>query len=280
LALIDSIWNFSVAAGEIKAMPSPTGDLELYPEAGRERYITATELRRLGQAMRDAETIGLPWVVNEKGSKAKHLAKPENRKRVVDPYGVAAIRLLLLTGARLREVLHARWDWIDWERGIMWLPDSKTRRKPVYLSGVALDVLRGIEPVVGNPHIFPGERKGTHRADLKRPWNAIRRAAGLIEPESGKKGRTKKSSSEERPAFRLHDLRHSFASLGAGSSLGLPVVGKLLGHKQARTTSRYAHVDADPLHRAANLIGAQIVAGLEGAPAALPAPKGGSRNAQ
>ncbi len=57
---------------------------------------------------------------------------------------------------------------------------------------------------------------------------------------------------------RLHDLRHTFASIGAGASLGLPIVGKLLGHSQPQTTARYAHLDADPLLRAANLIGERI----------------------
>jgi len=184
----------------------------------------------------------------------------------------------MLTGARLREILHARWDWIDWDRGIMFLPDSKTRRKPLYLSDAALGVLQSIARVDGNPHIFPGEGRGTHRADLKRPWSAIRRAAGLLEDGThraakGKKADGGKSVSQGRPPLRLHDLRHSFASLGVGSSLGLPVVGKLLGHSQARTTNRYAHLDADPLHRAANLIGAQIIAGMgDPVPAALPVP--------
>jgi integrase len=282
LALVDSVWNWAVRSGEITAAPSPTLDLELYPERARDRYLTAAELRRLGQALREAETTGLPWDVDEAGPKAKHLPKA-NRSRIIDPYGVAAIRLLMLTGARLREILHARWDWVDWERGIIFLPDSKTSRKPLYLSDAALAVLQDITRVDGNPHIFPGEGKGTHRADLKRPWTAIRRAAGLLEegteqqPKAkGKKGLGEKSVSAVRPRVRLHDLRHSFASLGVGSSLGLPVVGKLLGHSQARTTSRYAHLDADPLHRAANLIGAQIVAGMKGAVPALPAPGEGA----
>lgn len=280
VALVDSIWHWAVRSGEITPAPSPTQGLELYPETGRDRYLTADELRRLGQALHKAETTGLPWDVDEAGPKAKHLAKPARRRRVIDPYGVAAIRLLVLTGARLREILHARWDWVDWQRGIMFLPDSKTRRKPLYLSDAALSILQGITRVEGNPHIFPGEAKGSHRADLKRPWNAIRRAAGLLEhvdqgaaKAKGKNGKRGNAVSQARPALRIHDLRHSFASMGVGSSLGLPVVGKLLGHSQPRTTNRYAHLDADPLHRAANLIGAQIVAGLEGhAPAALPAP--------
>jgi integrase len=242
--------------------------LERYPERGRERYLTVDELRRLGRALREAETTGLPWVVDEKGLKAKHLPKA-NRSRVIDPHAVAAIRLLMLTGARLREILDARWDYIDWERGLMFLPDSKTGRKTIYLSDAAIGVLNNIPHIGNNPHIIPGEKKGAPRADLKRPWAAIIRAAELLEnvgkprsKEKALKSKSGKSGGQLRPSVRLHDLRHTFAALGAGSSLGLPVIGKLLGHSQPTTTQRYAHLDADPMHRAANLIGNQIAAAL------------------
>jgi integrase len=214
-----------------------------------------------------AETTGLPWSVDETGPNAKHLPKPENRQTLVDPHAVAAIRLLILTGARLREILYARWDWIDWERGILFLPDSKTDKKPIYLSQVAIQILEAIPRMAGNPHIFPGEAAGTHRYDLKRPWNAIRRYAGLLADGAKAPSKDKKaesSISKGKPNVRIHDLRHSFASVGVGGSLGLPMIGKLLGHSQASTTQRYAHLDSDPLHKAANLIGAQIAAALEG----------------
>jgi integrase len=266
LALFDSVWNWAVRRGEIAALPSPTKGLERNPERSRERYLSADELRRLGKALRDAETIGLPWLVDETGPKAKHLPKAEKRATVVDPYAVAAIRLLMLTGARLREILTARWDYIDWDRGLMFLPDSKTGRKTLYLSEVALALLEDLPKVAGNPHIIPGEGKEKPRADLKRPWAAIVRAAGLIEGASEAKGKGKaaKGRPQKRPTVRIHDLRHTFAATGAGSSLGLPVIGKLLGHSQARTTQRYAHLDADPMHKAANLIGLQIAEALGG----------------
>ena len=251
LALIDSIWNWAVRKGEIGPNPSPTKGLDRNPEENRERYLTPDELRRLGAALRLAETTGVPWVVNERGPKAKHLPKMK-RSQVIDPHAVAAIRLLMLTGARLREILEARWDYIDWERGLMFLPDSKTGRKTLYLSDAALAVLSNISKVDDNPHIIPGEKNKAPRSDLKRPWAAIARAAGLVE------------DGDQRPSVRLHDLRHTFASLGVGSSLGLPLVGKLLGHTQARTTQRYAHLDADPLHKAANIIGSQIATALAG----------------
>ena len=89
------------------------------------------------------------------------------------------------------------------------------------------------------PFVIVGDKLYQPRTDLKKPWSAVCRHAGL-------------------EGVRLHDLRHTFASIGAGASLGLPIVGKLLGHSQPQTTARYAHLDADPLLRAANLIGERI----------------------
>ena len=267
LALFDTVWNWAAGKGELSG-PSPTKGLERNAERSRERYLTPDELRRLGRVLREAETTGLPWAVDETGPNAKHLPKT-NRARVLDPHAVAAIRLLMLTGARLREILEARWDYIDWDRGMMFLPDSKTGRKTLYVSDVAMNILESIPRVAGNPHIIPGDKKGAPRADLKRPWSAIVRAAGLLKagekPDPKAKAgeqRKRKRVSEAQPSIRIHDLRHTFAATGAGSSLGLPVIGKLLGHSQARTTQRYAHLDADPMHKAANLIGSQIAAAL------------------
>jgi integrase len=268
VALIDSVWNWGVDEARIPDLERPTKGLTLYPEEGRERFLTMPEMRRLGQAMHLAETTGLPWVVDETGPKVKHLAKADKRQTLVDPYAVAAIRLLILTGARLREILYARWDWLDWDRGILFLQDSKTRKKPVYLSHMALQILSEIPRLEGNPHIFPGDNPGTHRSDLKRPWAAIRRAAGLLTAgEASQAGGKSRAISKALPNVRLHDLRHSFASVGVGSSLGLPMVGKLLGHSTVRSTSKYAHLETDPLHKSVNLIGERIADAL-----ALPAP--------
>jgi integrase len=284
VALFSAVWNWAAKRDEVPTSENPTLHLERYPEKGRERYLTVEELRRLGRALREAETTGLPWVVDEKGVKAKHLPKAK-RSRVIDPYAVAAIRLLMLTGARLREILDARWDYVDWQRGLMFLPDSKTGRKTIYLSDAAIDVLTSIPRLDGNPHIIPGETKGAPRADLKRPWAAMVRAAGLLEEVKKPVGKGKalklkagKDRAMLRPSLRLHDLRHTFAATGAGSSLGLPVIGKLLGHSQPQTTQRYAHLDADPMHKAANLIGSQIAAAM--APPvtiALPAARKGKK---
>lgn len=199
---------------------NPARKIQPFREQSRERYLSTDELARLGDALRLCEQEG------------------------VDPGAVAAVRLLILTGGRLQEILRAKWSQID-ERGVLWLADSKTGKKPVYLSAAAQAVLAGLPRISGNPYVIAGARAEQPRADLNKPWARVKRVAGL-------------------DGVRLHDLRHSFASVGAGASLGLPIIGKLLGHSQAATTQRYAHVGADPLRRAADTIGATIAAAMDG----------------
>jgi integrase len=259
LALISSIWNWAARRDEVEFPANPAMGIERNAEKGRERFLRSEEIVRLGDALRLAETKGIPWEVDEKPN-AKHIVK-KNRRTVIDKHAAAAIRLLILTGARLSEILTARWDYVDWERGLLLLPDSKTGKKAIYLPAPALAVLEDLPRIKDNPYIIAGQgprkRKaadasakkkpdeGSARVDLKKPWAAVSKHAGL-------------------EGVRIHDLRHSFASIGAGASLGLPIIGKLLGHTQPATTARYSHLDADPLHRAANLIGGHIAAALDG----------------
>ncbi|HZZ25250.1 MAG TPA: tyrosine-type recombinase/integrase [Roseiarcus sp.] len=247
VALISTIWNWAAQSEEVSLADNPAAAkrIERYPERGRERYLTSEELTRLGDALREGETIGLRYSVDETKPMAKHAPKADHRRAKLDPFAVAAIKLLILTGARLHEILDAQWSQLDLERGVLFLADSKTGRKPVYLSAAAQAVLASIPRFKGNPHIIAGAREGAPRADLNKPWRAVRRAADL-------------------EGIRIHDLRHSFASFGAGASLGLPIIGKLLGHSQAATTHRYAHLDADPMRRAVETIGSTISAALDG----------------
>ena len=156
--------------------------------------------------------------------------------------------MLLFTGCRLREILHLRWEHVDFERGCLFLPDSKSGQKTVILNAPALAVLNALERV--GPYVVPGNDPAQARHDLKRPWDAITKHVGLV-------------------GVRLHDLRHTYASVGASGGLGLPIIGRLLGHAQAATTARYAHLDADPLRRASEAIGGRIAAALEGKSAGL-----------
>jgi len=241
VAVVGSMYSWAGKRGIVPEGVNPASKVEKFREDRRERFLTVEELERLGAAIREAETIGIEWTVDETRPTAKHASKPENRRVIFSPHVAAAFRLLLFTGARLREILNLQWKWVDLERGLLLLPDSKSGRKAIVLSAPAVKILTDL-PRVGD-YVIAGERPDKPRSDLKRPWAAIQRQAGL-------------------DGVRLHDLRHTYASVGAGSGLGLPVIGKLLGHTQASTTQRYAHLDNDPLKRAADTIGATIATAI------------------
>jgi integrase len=200
LALVSAIWNWAARREEVPFADNPARAIERYAEAGRERFLTSEELARLGDVLREGETSGLPYSVDETKPNAKHAPKADHRRVILDPFAVAAVRLLILTGARLREILDAQWSQLDLERGVLFLADSKTGKKSVYLSAAAQAVLASLPRVRGNPYIIAGALEGASRADLNKPWRAVRRAANL-------------------EGVRIHDLRHSFASFGAGASL-------------------------------------------------------------
>ena len=149
------------------------------------------------------------------------LAKAEEQN--ADPYIIAAIRLLLFTGARLSEILTLRWAYVDTHRRSLNLPDSKSGAKAIPLNQPALDVLESLPRLQGNPFVLVGRVDGKHLVNLQKPWRAIRKEAGLDN-------------------VRIHDLRHSFASISVGLGGTLPVIGRVLGHSQPVTTARYAHV--------------------------------------
>jgi integrase len=241
VAIVSSMYTFAARQHVVPAGFNPAKGVERYREEGRERFLDAAELARLGDAIREAETTGIPYDVDESRAGSKHAPRPENRRIMIGPHAAAALRLLLFTGARLREILHLRWNEIDFERGLLRLADSKTGKKPIILNAPALAILADLPRA--SDYVIAGNDPRKPRSDIKRPWELVRDRAGL-------------------QGTRLHDLRHSFASFGAGAGLGLPVVGRLLGHVQAATTQRYAHLDADPLRRASERIAGDIAAAL------------------
>jgi integrase len=215
------------------------------------------ELERLGAALREAETVGIEWQVDETQPNAKHLVKPEMRRTIIDPPAAAAIRLLVLTGARLCEILNLQWSNVDLGAGVLRLADHKTsrggtRKKLIVLSAPAAAVITNIPLASGNPYVIAGSSPSAPCTDLKRPWAMIRRQAGLDKPKG------------ELAPVRINDLRHSHASIGASSGLSLPLIGKLLGHTQPGTTQRYAHLADDPVRHAAEHISSQISRALNG----------------
>ena len=243
LRMLGGIFSYAVDQGYIET--NPRFGVKGYEENKNERWLTDNELQRLGDTLREAETVGLPWQFNE-GVITKHRPKlAENQREIISPYAVAAIRLLLLTGCRLREILHLRWQDVDMERGFLNLPTSKTGKKTVVLGAPAQKILADLPRVKDCPYVIVGENADKPRSDLKRPWKRITANAGMSD-------------------LRLHDLRHSFASAGAASGMGLVIVGKLLGHSSPSTTQRYAHIADDPLRRASESISQHIAAALSG----------------
>jgi integrase len=241
VAALGSLYSWAGRRGLVSEEFNPTRRLEKYRESRRERFLTGEELRRLGDALRAAESNGIPWEVDEQRPTAKHTPKAKRRFTVVSPFAVAAIRLLLFTGCRLREILEMQWDHVDFGRGMLFLPDSKSGRKTVLLGAPALKILAEL-PRAGR-YIIAGADPKKARTDLKRPWSAIRRHAGLT-------------------GMRIHDLRHSYASVGAGLGFGLPIIGRLLGHTQPSTTARYAHLADDPLRRASEMVSDRIATAI------------------
>jgi integrase len=245
IVTISGVYTFS-ASPQRRLIPegvNPARGIEKYKEESCERFLSSAELARLGETLRQAETEGLTWPRSSGQIPSKHDRKSENQKTLVSLYATTAIRLLLFTGCRLREILHLRWTEVDFERGLLLLPDSKTGRKTVVLNAPALQVLADLPRIKGCDFVIFGDNPEKPRADLQKPWALIKHHANLN-------------------GVRLHDLRHTHASVGAGAGVGLPIIGKLLGHKHASTTEKYAHLDADPLRRASNRIGNKIAAAL------------------
>jgi integrase len=238
--LLGGIFSYAVARGYLEN--NPRFGVKLYADGKGERFLSTEELQRLGDALREAETTGLPWHFEE-GKKAKHRpVKAENTREIISPFVIAAIRLMLFSGCRAGEILNLRWNEVDFERGFLHLPDSKTGAKMVVLAAPALEVLAEL-PRIGD-YVIAGSQPDKPRSDIKRPWNRITRYAGMEN-------------------LRLHDLRHSFASVGAMSGMGLGMVGKLLGHASPVTTARYSHFADDPLRRASEQIAGTIAAAIK-----------------
>ncbi len=216
LRVLSTVFNWAESQGIVPDGSNPCRHVQKYRENKRERFLSESELARLGETLNKFEREG-------------------GASQAV----IAAIRLLTLTGARLSEILTLRWEYVDFERSVLRLPESKTGAKTIYLNAPAVELIAELPRIEGNPYVIPGQKDAARLINLGKPWRLIRTEAKLND-------------------VRLHDLRHSFASVGAAAGLGLPVIGALLGHTQAATTQRYAHLADDPLIKASDLIGQKI----------------------
>lgn len=182
------------------------------PAIGHEKY---PEYKRT-RFMQDEELSSLGTALSE--------LEAENG---IDLFAAAAIRLLVFTGARLQEVLTLRWEYIDMDAGIARLPDSKTGAKPLHLPVPAITLLKSLPRV--NDWCLPSRRKDGPLTTLRKPFLTVCERAGLT-------------------GWRIHDLRHAFASAAVNRGHSLPMIGAMLGHAQPATTARYAHVAQNPVH--------------------------------
>ncbi len=159
------------------------------------------------------------------------------------PTVVPFLRMLLLTGCRRDEIRMLRWENVDEESALLHLPDSKTGTRAIVLNAPARALLQSVPRRDGNPYVFFGRKEGQPLVNVKDPWIRIRKRAKLDD-------------------VRLHDLRHTFASHAVSGGLPLPIIGGLLGHTQAATTQRYAHLQHDPLREASERVGSGIAAAM------------------
>jgi integrase len=175
-------------------------------------------------------------------SKAAEAIEQAEQAGKIGPHGAAGLRLALFTGARSGEITAIEWSHVDWQRKLIRLPDSKTNEpRTIHLSEAALEVLKTV-PRIGR-FVIAGAKPDEPYKNLGRAWIDIRGNAGLSD-------------------VRLHDLRHSYASLAAGRGVSLQMIGKLLGHKVAATTARYAHLARDAVAAVNDELGAAMQAAI------------------
>jgi integrase len=249
LSLLSNMFTVARKQGLVSFAVNPCRDVEKFPETKRKRFLSQVELQRLGTALTETEaaterheTALAAW--RRKGKKGPPPKVPEEGEPAS---ATTAIRLLMLTGCRLSEILTLQWQHVDISERRLRLPESKTGAKIVPLGRAAIEILDNMPKAKesANLYVFPGFRRGTHFSGIQRVFQRIRKRARLHD-------------------VRLHDLRHSFASVAVAGGASLYMTGQLLGHAQATTTQRYAHVPADPLLEAADKTAERIAEAMSG----------------
>jgi integrase len=248
--VVGAFFAFAAREGVRPWYDNPARSVQPYREQPRERFLTAAEFARLGQALSRAELNGLPPAPAHRRrprseATAKHRPKSADQPRPANPFAIAALRLLALTGCREHEILSLRWEAVDLERGHLRLADTKTGRSVRPLGSAAREILAALPRTKDSPYVLPSGSPGQHLREVKKVWAAVRHAACL-------------------DGVRLHDLRHSFASVTAIGGDSLLVIRALLGHADIATTQRYAHLGDDPVKCAADRTSQAIAALLDG----------------
>ncbi len=221
LAAMSSIMSKAELWGYRDRNSNPCFGVERFPENRRERFLSEQEFAALESAMQRAE-----------------------RNLTESPHVLAMFRIMMHTGCRPGEARHLKWDYVDLANRVIRLPKEATkekRPKTLFITPYIEGVLKNIRRMEGNPYVVVSERNdGKPIMDVKKPWDRIKKAAGIT------------------TELHLHDLRHSHASMANALGYSLPMIGALLGHTQAQTTLRYAHLATDHLRQAAEDISNRI----------------------
>lgn len=221
LATFRHMYTMAAKWGRVPHGFNPCIGVEQFKESRRTRYLTAEELARLGKRLDALEE--------------KH------------PSPVRAVRLLLLTGCRVNEILSLAWSDVDLgDTPVLHLRDAKAGPRDVPLGTAAVALLKTFDADASEWVIPSARRKGRHMVNLNDFWyREVQEKAKL-------------------QGVRLHDLRHTVGATGAGAGLSMLLISNVLGHKQVSTTERYSHVSRGPLHDAADRISGDIAAAMNG----------------
>ncbi len=208
IGMLGGIFTYAVRQGMIP--DNPMRMVKRWQDRRLDRYLSQEELERLGEALNEAE------VARE------------------NPKAIAIIRLLALTGARKGEIATLSWGEVDFDKGVLRLRDSKTGQKIIPVGKSALSILAMQPRTLDSDFVFPADKLGqkggerSHFQGINAVWHRVRAKAKL-------------------PNVRLHDLRHTAASIAVANGASLPMIARILGHADTKTTQRYAHLSDAPV---------------------------------
>ncbi|MBU3887198.1 site-specific integrase [Methylosinus sp. KRF6] len=248
IALLSKAFGNAEVWGMRPKLSNPCRGVKRYEENHRERFLSAAELKRLGAAIREAETVGLPW--EDDGSpKSRHLAKPENRRTLIARAPLDIILTLLFTGARLSEICELKWEHVDLEARTLRLPGRKGGVRKTHPVGTdVLELLAGITRVDDSPWVFPRTTDPSRQVSkevVENAWQRLRKRADIED-------------------VRLHDLRHTVGTVAGRTGVSSFAVRDLLRHASTAMTNKYVNFDAEPVRELSDHVGARIAASLAG----------------
>ncbi|MFN4175537.1 tyrosine-type recombinase/integrase [Phenylobacterium sp.] len=258
LAVLGACYQFGIETGRVAH--NPVRGVKRFKINRRERYLSERELAAFGEALAAFE-------------------REDPRMQVM----ADAVRLLIFTGCRKNEILTLLWEWVDWRKTCLRLPDSKTGARVVPLADAAVALLkrrweagrpqtdlRGHnsgerpEPKRRSPFVLPAMKGEGHYVGLGHHWEKVRGRADAIARRRAEDAGEHPDDVPTLTNVRIHDLRHSFASFAIADGASLFMVGKVLGHKQARTTEIYAHLSDDPVKHVANRTATRLAEAMRG----------------